>query len=58
MFYQLDVLEQADRQRIVQDFVEAGERVGIDVVSEVLERGKSANEVLDAIRERGRTQPR
>lgn len=52
VFDELDILERADRQRIVQDFVEAGKRVGIDVVTELLDRGKSASEVFDAIREK------
>lgn len=49
MYDELDELERKDRQRLVELFVELGRRVHIDVVAEILDKGKSTSEVLEAI---------
>ncbi len=49
IFDELDELERRDRERLVDKFVELGRRFRIDVVSEILDNGKSASEVFDAI---------
>ena len=49
IFDELDELEQAGRERLVASFVEIGRRAGIDVVSEILDKGKSVPEVFDAV---------
>lgn len=56
IFDQLDDLELAYRERVVADFVERGAWVGIDVIAEILDKGKPASEVLKAIGEREKSQ--
>ena len=49
VFEELDELEQLDRQHAVESFVEYGRQHGIDVISEVLDKGRSVSEVFAAI---------
>ena len=49
IFDELDERKLARRQWIVGQFVELGRRFRIDVVAEILDNGKSAPEVFDAI---------
>jgi hypothetical protein len=51
IFDQLDELELENRQRSVEQFVALGKKSGIDVISEILDKGKSAGEVLDLIKQ-------
>lgn len=46
----LDEQDQFASRFFVEQFVEAGKRVGIDVVAEILDHGKSAGQVFQAIR--------
>ena len=49
MFEELDELEQIDRQQAVESFVEYGRQHGVDVIAEVVDRGRSVTEVFAAI---------
>ena len=49
VFDELNELEQPDRQHAVESFVEYGRQHGIDVIAEVLDKGKSISEVFVAI---------
>ena len=51
IFDELDELERQDLRRSVDDFVELGRQFHIDVVAEILDKGKTASEVFDAIRQ-------
>jgi len=54
---QLDLMEEIDRRErtlIVQEFVQVGEAVGIDVVAEIIDGGKSVEEVFGAMIQRQR----
>jgi hypothetical protein len=55
VFDELDDLEQAQQRRVAEELVRAGQNVGIDVIAEVLDRGKSVRNVLDAINERNQS---
>lgn len=46
VFDELDELEQVDRQYAVKCFVEYGRRHGVDVIAEVLDKGRSISEVF------------
>jgi len=52
MFDQLDDLEQADQQRMIEDFIMAGRRCGIDVIAEIVDKGRSPSEVVAEVRQR------
>jgi hypothetical protein len=49
IFDQLAEMEARERTRIVADLIAIGHRAGVDVVAEVLDKGKTLAEVLDAI---------
>ena len=49
VFDELDELERTHREKVVNDFVELGTRFRVDVVSEILDRGKSVPEVFETI---------
>ena len=49
VFDELDELEQVDRQYAVKSFVEYGRQHGVDVIAEVLEKGRSISEVFLAM---------
>jgi hypothetical protein len=49
IFDQLEELERVHRQRIVSQFVELGSRFRVNVIAEILDNGKTASEVFDAI---------
>ncbi len=49
----MDELDQRARTIAIEEFVEAGQAVGIDVVAEILDHGKSAAQVFEIIREKG-----
>jgi len=49
VFEELDELEQLDRQLAVESFVEYGRQHGIDMIAEVLDKGRSVSEVFAAI---------
>jgi t-SNARE complex subunit (syntaxin) len=51
IFDELDELERQDVRRSVDNFVELGRRFRIDVVAEILDKGKTASEVFDTIRQ-------
>lgn len=46
----LDEQDQLASQSAVRDFLALGESAGIDVASEILDKGKSTSQVFDAIR--------
>jgi hypothetical protein len=54
MFDQLDDLEAADQQRVIVDFVEAGLRVGIDVIAEIVDKKRDPSEVIAQVREKSK----
>jgi hypothetical protein len=49
VFEELDELEQLDRQQAVESFVEYGRQHGIDMIAEVLDKGRSVSEVFAAM---------
>lgn len=49
MFDEMAELEELDRQRTAESFVEVGRKAGIDVVAEILGNGKSVPEVFALI---------
>jgi len=49
VFEELDELEQLDCQLAVESFVEYGRQHGIDMVAEVVDKGRSVSEVFAAI---------
>ncbi len=52
VFEEMHDVPQADRERVIEDFVKAGLRVGVDVVSEIVDRQRSTAEVLTEVREK------
>jgi hypothetical protein len=50
IFGEITELEGRDQTRIAADLVAIGKRAGVDVVVEVLDKGKTLAEVLDAIK--------
>ena len=50
IFGEMAELKARDQTRVVTDLVAIGNRAGVDVVVEVLDKGKSLVEVLDAIK--------
>jgi len=46
MFAEIEALERGQRRWAVEQFVEIGKSVGIDVISEILDRGRSASDVF------------
>jgi len=59
IFDEIEVLESRQKQWVVQQFVDIGKSVGIDVISEILDRGRSASDVFRDIEEKqkARKQP-
>lgn len=53
VFEDMHDVPQADRERVIEDFVKAGLRVGVDVVSEIVDKQRSTAEVLAEVREKG-----
>jgi len=53
MFDQLDDLEQADKQRILVEFLKVGYQCGIDVIKEI-RLGKSVDDVVERVLEERR----
>ena len=53
VFEEMHDVPQADRERVIEDFVKAGLRVGVDVVSEIVDKQRSTAEVLAEVREKG-----
>ena len=49
VFDELGELEQVDRKCAVETFVEYGRQHGVDVIAEVLDKGRSVSEVFVAI---------
>ena len=49
---ELNKLKEIDRQRPIDSFVDLGSHYGIDVIAEVLEKGKFLWEVLAMIEEK------
>jgi len=49
VFEELDELEQVDRQHAIESFVEYGRQHGIDVITEVVDKGRSISEVFLAM---------
>ena len=49
VFDELDELEQVDRQHAVESLVEYGRQHGIDVITEVVDKGRSISEVFLAM---------
>ena len=45
-----DEMDQLARESVVRDFLTLGESAGIDIISEILDKGKSSDQVFDAIR--------
>ena len=52
VFEEMHDLPQADRERVIEDFVKAGLRVGLDVVGEIVDKQRSTAEVLAEVREK------
>ena len=50
--HELDKLGKAGRQHSTHSFVELGRAYGIDVIAEVLDKGKSISEIFAMIQER------
>jgi hypothetical protein len=55
VFAEIEALERRQRRWVVEQFVEIGKSVGIDVISEVLDRGRSASEVFRDIENKQRS---
>jgi len=51
-FEEMHDVPQADRERVIEDFVKAGLRVGVDVIAEVVEKQRPTTEVLAEVREK------
>ena len=51
VFEELDELEELDRKHAVESFVEYGRQHGIDVIAEVLDKGRKISEVFVAMAE-------
>jgi len=51
VFEELDELEQLDRQQAAESFVEYGRQHGIDVITEVVDKGRSVSEVFADIKQ-------
>lgn len=54
MFDQLDDLEEAAQQRIIEDFVIAGRSCGIDVIAEIVDKHRPASDVITEVRQRSK----
>lgn len=54
MFNQLDELEQTDQQRLLEDFVAAGNQCGVDVIAEIVDRRRPVSEVVAEVRQKQR----
>jgi hypothetical protein len=51
-FDHLDDLEVLGKQRTIEDFVKAGQKFGIDVIAEIVDKKKSVSEVVAEIRQK------
>ena len=52
MFVEIEALEERHKRWVVEQFVEIGKRVGVDVVSEFLDHGRSASDIFREIEEK------
>jgi hypothetical protein len=52
MFTEIEALEQRRKRWVVEQFVEIGKRVGVDVASEFLDRGRSTSDIFREIEEK------
>jgi hypothetical protein len=52
MLEEMHDVPQAERELMIEDFVKAGLRVGVDVVSEVADKQRPTAEVLAEVREK------
>jgi hypothetical protein len=52
MFDHLDDLEEADKQRRINDFIRAGFECGIDVVAEIQGKRRSVSEIVAEVQQR------
>jgi hypothetical protein len=50
VFEEMHDIPQAEREQLIEDFVKAGSRVGVDVVGEIVDKQRSAAEVLAEVR--------
>jgi hypothetical protein len=46
VFDELADLQHADKQRILIDFIQAGQRCGVDVITEIVDKQRPASQVL------------
>jgi spore coat polysaccharide biosynthesis protein SpsF (cytidylyltransferase family) len=51
-FDHLDDLEVLGKQRTIEDFVRAGQKFGIDVIAEIVDKKRSVSEVVAQIRQK------
>ena len=49
VFAEFDEKAQLEREKSVATFIEAGRRAQIDVISEILDKGKTFREVMDTV---------
>lgn len=49
IFDEIEGLGQVEREHIIASFIEIGQRAHVDVVTEILDKGKSVPEVFQAI---------
>lgn len=54
VFDQLDELDVLGKQRTIEDFIRAGQQFGIDVISEIVDKKRSAADVVAEIRQKQR----
>lgn len=52
MFDELEDLERFEQQRIISEFVKAGQQCGVDVMSEILDKARLPSEVMAEIRQK------
>jgi hypothetical protein len=52
IFDQLDELDVLGKQRTIEDFIRAGQQFGIDVISEIVDKKRSAADVVAEIRQK------
>jgi hypothetical protein len=50
VFAELADLQHADRQRILIDFIQAGQRCGIDVITEIVDKQRPTSEVIAEVK--------
>jgi len=57
VFGEIEALERQQQRWVVEQFVQIGRSVGIDVISEVLDRGRSTSDVFRDIENRQKNKP-